>query len=448
MPTNHPHIVILGAGESGVGAALLAQSKGLEVFVSDSRPIQTAVKMELDQAGIPWEEGRHSTEKILQADEVVKSPGIAEQTPIMLSLRAARIPVIAEIELAYRYHGDGKIIAITGTNGKTTTTALTGHMFATAGLKAACVGNIGVSFARQVATAPVDYYIVEVSSFQLDDIQTFRPDVSVLLNITADHLDRYGYQMDRYAAAKFNITRNQQATDHFVYCQDDPLIRKYLAYTPIQSTQIPFSIMESLPKGGYLENDKMHIKLAEDFSIPLFELALKGRHNIYNSMAASISSRTMGIRNSAIRESLTSFEGVAHRMEFVAAVRGVTYINDSKATNINSVWFSLENMNTPVILIMGGVDKGNDYSIIKELVAEKVKAIICLGTDNRRIHEALSDSVGVMMDTQSMKDAVKAAFMLAEKEDVVLLSPACASFDLFNNYEDRGLQFIEAVKNL
>ncbi len=441
-------MVILGAGESGIGAALLAKQKGYDVFVSERGKIKDAFKEELQKAAVRFEEGTHSLNEILDADEIIKSPGIPECNDVMYAVRKSGIPVISEIELAFHYSDGKKIIAITGTNGKTTTTALTGHIFKNAGLKAACVGNIGTSFARQVACEPVDYYIVEVSSFQLDDIKEFRPDVAVLLNITADHLDRYDHKIENYAAAKLKIAANQKDSDYFIYCKDDDLTNKFLRDKPIQSKLIPFSIMEPLQEGGFLENENMHIKLEDDFSVPLFELALKGRHNIYNSMAASISSKTMGIRNSAIRESLTSFEGVPHRMAFVAAVRGIIFINDSKATNINSVWFSLENMERPTILILGGVDKGNDYGIIRELVREKVKAIICLGKENARIHAALSDDVNVMLDTHSMKDAVQAAYMMAEKGDVVLLSPACASFDLFKNFEDRGDQFEAAVRKL
>ncbi len=446
--SNNKHIVILGAGESGIGAALLAKQRGYNVFVSEGKNIKAAFKDELEKAEVPFEEGQNTVKEILKAEEIIKSPGIPEACALMCAIRKTDIPVISEIEFAYRYSKDKKIIAITGTNGKTTTTALTGYIFKKAGLKSACVGNIGVSFARQIATDPVDYYIVEVSSFQLDDIKTFKPDVAVLLNITADHLDRYDHKIENYAAAKFKIASRQTGSDYFIYCKDDELTNKYLHDKPIQSKLIPFSIMEPLQEGGFLENENMHIKLEDDFSVPLYELALRGRHNIYNSMAASISSKTMGIRNSSIRECLTSFEGIPHRMAFVAAVRGVMFINDSKATNINSVWFSLENMDGPTILILGGVDKGNDYNIIKDLVREKVKAIICLGIDNSRIHEALEEEVEVMIDTSSMNDAVHAAYMMAEKGDVVLLSPACASFDLFKNFEDRGDQFEEVVRRL
>jgi UDP-N-acetylmuramoylalanine--D-glutamate ligase len=443
------HIVILGAGESGTGAALLAAARGHSVLVSDAGPIAPQYSRELREAHIPFEEGGHDEKKILQAELIVKSPGISRESPVMRRIEAAGIPVISEIELAYRYVNPSRIIAITGSNGKTTTTALTAHIFRNAGLNAACGGNIGVSFARLVATAPADYYILEVSSFQLDDIQAFRPDVAVLLNITPDHLDRYGHSMDNYANAKFRIVRNQTAEDYFVYCLDDPETMKHFNRQPIHSQTLPFSIMETSPEGGFIEGDDMHIRLQDDdMSMSIYELALRGKHNLYNSMAAGISARTMHIRKESIRESMKSFRSLEHRLEFVASVRGVDFINDSKATNINSVWFALESMNRPVVLILGGVDKGNDYGLIRELVAEKVKAIVCLGKDSSHIHEALSSVVETMTDTDNMADAVTSAFLLAAKGDVVLLSPACASFDLFKNYEDRGRQFKARVRDL
>jgi UDP-N-acetylmuramoylalanine--D-glutamate ligase len=441
--------VILGAGESGIGAALLAHSRGHEVFVSDAGVVAADHQDTLRSRGIPFEESGHSYHKILEADEVVKSPGIAEETEVMQQIRAARIPVISEIELAFRYRNPCRIVAITGSNGKTTTTALTGHIFRQAGLQAACVGNIGKSFARQVACSPVDYYIVEVSSFQLEDIQQFRPDVAVLLNITPDHMDRYGHDMARYARTKFKITANQTSEDYFVYCQDDPATQTYFNQQPINSQQIPITIMNTLQEGGFIDQDNLHLKLQDDdMSMSIYELALRGKHNLYNSMAAGISARTMHIRKESIRESLKSFRSLEHRLEFIATVRGVDFINDSKATNINSVWFALESMNKPVVLIMGGVDKGNDYNLIRELVREKVKAIVCLGKDNRRIHEAFGGDTGMIVDTASMEEAVQSAFLFAEKGDVVLLSPACASFDLFKNYEDRGDQFKARVRDL
>jgi UDP-N-acetylmuramoylalanine--D-glutamate ligase len=445
------YIVILGAGESGTGAAVLATRRGHEVFVSDKGAIAARYREELAENDIPYEEGGHDYERILRAEEIVKSPGISEDTPLMKRVRAAGIPVISEIELAYRYAGPCKIIAITGSNGKTTTTALTHHIFRDAGLNAACVGNIGSSFARQVATTGADYYIVEVSSFQLDDIHLFKPDVAVLLNITPDHLDRYDHQMENYAKAKFSITANQTAGDYFIYCKDDPGTQKYFDRQPIHSQTIPFSIMEKLPEGGFIDEDELYIRFQDDdMSMSIYELALRGKHNLYNSMAAGISARTMDIRKESIRDSLKSFKSLEHRLEFVAAVRGIDFINDSKATNINSLWFALESMTKPVVLILGGVDKGNDYSLIRTLVADKVKAIVFLGKDNRHIHEALAAEVEVevMADTSNMRDAVQSAYLLARKGDVVLLSPACASFDLFKNYEDRGRQFKESVRDL
>lgn len=441
--------MILGAGESGVGAALLADRLGHRVFVSDAGPIAAAFQQTLRDHGIAFEQSGHHYARILEADEVVKSPGIPEDTEVMRQIRDAHIKVISEIELAFRYRNPSRIIAITGSNGKTTTTALTGHIFQQAGLQAACVGNIGKSFARQVACSPVDYYIVEVSSFQLDDIDQFRPDVAVLLNITPDHLDRYGHDMARYARAKFKITANQTAEDYFVYCQDDPATRTYFNQQPINSQLIPITIMDTLQEGGFIDQEKLHLKLQDDdMSMSIYELALRGNHNLYNSMAAGISARTMHIRKESIRESLKSFKSLEHRLEFVATVRGIDFINDSKATNINSVWFALESMNKPVVLIMGGVDKGNDYSLIRDLVREKVKAIVCLGKDNRHIHEAFGGDTGMIVDTASMDEAVQSAFLFAEKGDVVVLSPACASFDLFKNYEDRGNQFKARVRDL
>lgn len=442
-------LIILGAGESGIGAAILGKQRGYDVFVSDGGAIKDIYKQELAVNQIPFEEGQHSWDVILNADEIIKSPGIPEKSELMKKVREKKVPVISEIEFAFRFSFDSKIIAITGSNGKSTTTALTFHIFETAGLKAAMVGNIGLSYARQVATAPADYYVVEVSSFQLDDIKDFKPDVAILLNITPDHLDRYDYKMENYVASKFRIAMNQGPEDYFVYCMDDPEIMNYLREHTINSTTIPFTIMEPLKQGGYMANEQINIQVNdESMIVSMYDLALKGKHNLYNSMAAGIAGRTMDIRKEKIRESLTSFKSLEHRMEYVATVRGVDFINDSKATNVNSLWFALESMEHPVVLIMGGVDKGNDYSAIQDLVKEKVKAIICLGIDNAPIQEALSAFTPVMVDTRSMKDAVDAAFQYATKGDVVLLSPACASFDLFKNYEDRGKQFKEAVKEL
>ncbi|MCL6523336.1 MAG: UDP-N-acetylmuramoyl-L-alanine--D-glutamate ligase [Thermoflavifilum sp.] len=440
-------VVILGAGESGVGAALLASKQGFAVWVTDAGKIADAYKLELQQANIPFEEGKHTIEKILDADWVVKSPGIPEKTEVMQVLRSRSKKIISEIEWAYRFCGDATIIAITGTNGKTTTTALTHYLLKNSGIQAACVGNIGNSFARQVATSPEPCYVVEVSSFQLDDIEIFRPHIAILLNITEDHLDRYG-TMEAYAASKFRITENQTPSDYFIYCLDDPYTQKYFKPN-IRSQLLPFSIMEQIKQGAYLHDHQIHIQVNDDACIlSVDQLSLKGKHNIYNSMAAGIVGKTMNIRNEKIRESLATFKGIEHRLEYVGTVRGVDFINDSKATNLNSVWYALECMEKPVILIMGGIDKGNDYNIIRDLVKEKVKAIVCLGKDNRKIHDAFQDDVQHMVDTTSMKEAVDTAFHLARPGDVVLLSPGCASFDLFKNYEDRGQQFKQVVKSL
>ncbi|MEO6133729.1 MAG: UDP-N-acetylmuramoyl-L-alanine--D-glutamate ligase [Ginsengibacter sp.] len=442
-------MVILGAGESGIGAALLAMQQGFDVFVSDGGLIASAHKDELILHSIEFEEGIHSHEKIMNASIVVKSPGIPEKNEWVKKLRLAGIEIISEIELAYRYKGDSKIIAITGSNGKTTTTALVHHILKTAELDCAMVGNIGFSFARQVATAPKKFYVVEISSFQLDDIKTFRSDVAVLTNITEDHLDRYEYKFENYIKSKFRIIENQTKNDVFIYNGDDEVTTKYLNQFLTNAKPLPISMSKQLPEGAYISNAEMHIKWKqEDMTMSVDDFAVKGKHNQYNTMAAGLSAAVMGIRKEKIRDAVQSFQSLEHRMSTVATIRGVEFINDSKATNVNSTWYALESMTKPVILILGGVDKGNDYSFIKELVKEKVKAIVCMGVDNRKIHEAFGNEMNLMVNTQSAKDAVQAAFHFADKGDVVLLSPACASFDLFKNYEDRGLQFIEAVKDL
>ncbi|QJB35294.1 UDP-N-acetylmuramoyl-L-alanine--D-glutamate ligase [Chitinophaga oryzae] len=442
-------LIILGAGESGIGAALLGKQQGYDVFVSEGGTIKDNYKQELAVNHIPFEEGHHSWDVILGADEIVKSPGIPEKTELMKKVREKGVAVISEIELAYRFSKGKKIIAITGSNGKSTTTALTYHIFKTAGLDVAMVGNIGVSYARQVATAPAEYYVIEISSFQLDDIVEFKPNVAILLNITPDHLDRYDYKMENYVASKFRIAMNQTKEDYFVYCMDDPEIMQHLAQQPIYSTLIPFTIMKPLKEGGSIANEQLQILVdGEPVIMSMYDLALKGKHNLYNSMAAAIAGRTMDIRKEKIRESLASFKSLEHRMEYVTTVKGVDFINDSKATNVNSVWFALESIEKPIVLIMGGVDKGNDYSAIRDLVKEKVKAIICMGVDNTPIIDALSKDTPVMISTSGMMDAVREAFAQATKGDVVMLSPACASFDLFKNYEDRGRKFKEAVKAL
>ncbi|MFN8244359.1 MAG: UDP-N-acetylmuramoyl-L-alanine--D-glutamate ligase [Ferruginibacter sp.] len=442
-------MIILGAGESGMGAAILAKQQGWDVFVSDGGTIAPKYKTVLDSYAIQYEEGGHSEDKILQADEVMKSPGIPEKNEWVKRIRAKGIPVISEIELAYRYKGNSRIIGITGSNGKTTTTALIYHMCRLGGADCALVGNIGYSFARQVAEDPKALYVAEISSFQLDDIKTFRPDVAVLTNITEDHLDRYEYKMENYTASKFRIVMNQEASDVFIYNLDDEVTVSAIHNYPIKSTLAPFTMSKQLPQGAYLLNAKMHLKWKnEEMQMSIEDFAIKGKHNQYNSMAASLAATAVDIRKEKIREALQTFESLEHRMETVATIKGVEFINDSKATNVNSTWFALESMTKPVILILGGVDKGNDYSLIKDLVKEKVKAIVCMGTDNRKIHEAFGDVVPLMVNTGSALDAVQSAFHFASKGDVVLLSPACASFDLFKNYEDRGKQFKQAVKEL
>lgn len=442
-------VVILGSGESGVGAAILCRKQGSDVFVSDAGTIQEHYKNELQQHNIVFEERKHSEEKILNADEVVKSPGIPEKNELVQKIKAKGIKVISEIELAYRYKGESQIIAITGSNGKSTTTALTGHICKTGGMDCAIVGNIGYSFARQVALDPKPLYVAEISSFQLDDIETFNADIAVLLNITEDHLDRYEYRFENYIRSKFNIIKNQTQKDYFIYCADDPVITAHLETNPLLSNPLPFTMQYELPKGAYVSENNMIMHLdKEEFVMSVLDFAIKGKHNQYNTMAAGLAGMTIGIRKEKIREAVENFESLEHRMEKVLTVRGVEFINDSKATNVNSTWYALESMNQPVILILGGIDKGNDYSSMLELVKEKVKAIVCMGIDNRKIHEAFGKDVEVMVNTASAKEAVHAAFHLANKGDAVLLSPACSSFDLFKNYEDRGRQFKEAVREL
>ncbi len=442
-------IVILGAGESGVGAALLAKQNGFDVFVSDSGIIKPAFKDELVLNKIDFEEGVNSKEKILNASLIIKSPGIPEKNELVKEIRKNGIEIISEIEFAYWYKDDSKIIGITGSNGKTTTTALTYHICETADLDCAMVGNIGFSFARQVAVDPKELYVVEISSFQLDDIKDFRPDVAVLTNITEDHLDRYEYKFENYIKSKFRIIENQTGEDVFIYNDDDEITKKYLNNFLKKSNPLPMSMNKELPEGAYIVNAKMHLKWQnEEMQMNVEDFAVKGKHNQYNTMAAGISAAVMGIRKEKIRDAIQTFKSLEHRMSTVATVRGVEFINDSKATNVNSTWYALESMTKPVILILGGVDKGNDYSLLKELVKEKVKAIVCMGVNNDKIHEAFGNDVQLMVNTQNAKDAVQSAFHFADKGDVVLLSPACASFDLFKNYEDRGMQFIEAVKDL
>ena len=419
------------------------------MFVSAAGTIQENYKKDLLNNDIAFEEGKHSEEKILSADSVIKSPGIPDENEMVRKIRSKGIEVMSEIEFAYRYKGDSKVIAITGSNGKTTTTAITYHLCKLAGKDCAMVGNIGFSFARQVAEDPKKLYVVEVSSFQLDDVKTFRPDVAVITNITEDHLDRYNYDVNNYIKSKFRITENQTESDVFIYNMEDETTANYLKQHFVKSKAAPITMRKELPEGAYLSNAQMHIKWkGEEMQMSVEDFAIKGKHNQYNSMAASMAGTAIGIRKEKIREALQTFESLEHRMESVAVIRGVEFINDSKATNVNSTWYALETMKKPVILILGGVDKGNDYTAMKELVTEKVKAIVCMGSENRKIHEAFGDIVSLIVNTENAKDAVQSAFHFAEKGDVVLLSPACASFDLFKNYEDRGNQFKQAVKDL
>jgi len=442
-------MVILGGGESGIGAAILAKKKGYDVFVSDASSLKNNYRNDLQKEAIAFEEGSHDEERILNADEVMKSPGIPEKNEMVKKIRAKGIPIISEVELAYRYKGDSKIIAITGSNGKTTTTALTFHICQKAGLNVALVGNIGYSFARQVAEDPKPLYVAEISSFQLDDIISFRPDIAILTNITEDHLDRYDYKFENYIRSKFRIAMNQQESDKFIYCMDDEVTMKYINQFNIKSNQLPTSMKSETSKGAFIKDGDMYVRTGEEFTkMSVFDFALKGKHNQYNTMAACVAASTMDIRKEKIREAVKDFQNLEHRMEHVATVRGIEFINDSKATNVNSTWYALESMTKPTILVLGGVDKGNDYSLIEELVKEKVKAITCLGVDNTKIHAAFANTVNTIVNTGSAEEAVQAAYHFATKGDVVLLSPACASFDLFKNYEDRGTQFKRAVKDL
>ena len=443
------NLIILGAGESGVGAALLAKKQGYEVLVSEGKALSEKNRAELDEHEIAYEENGHTVDKILQADEVIKSPGIPEKNELIKQIRSRKIPVIGEIEFAYRYKGDAKIVAITGSNGKSTTTAMIYHMCKQAGLDCAMVGNIGYSFARQVAEDPKALYIIEVSSFQLDDTIAFRPNIAVMTNITEDHLDRYDYVFQNYIDSKFRIAMNQKKEDYFIYSSDDEIIVDNIDRHSIQSKLLPFTMKEETSTGAFIRNEEMKVRVeAEQISMSIYDFASKGTHNRYNSMAAAITGAALGLRKTQIRESMESFESLEHRSEKVGTVKGVEFINDSKATNVNSTWYALESMEKPTILILGGIDKGNDYSQMIDLVKEKVKAIVCLGVDNKKIHDYFAEYVPKIVDTLSAKEAVDVSFALAEKGDVVLLSPACASFDLFKNYEDRGKQFKQAVKEL
>jgi UDP-N-acetylmuramoylalanine--D-glutamate ligase len=441
------HIVVLGAAESGVGSAILAKVKGYEVFVSDAGKINDAAKIDLSKYAIDFEEEHHTVDRILSADLVVKSPGIPESAPIVKALRAKAIHVVSEIEFA-RPFSKGKTVCITGSNGKTTTTLWIHHILKKAGLDVGLAGNIGHSYAKQVALDDHQWYVLELSSFQLDDMFDFKADIAVLTNISPDHLDRYNYNMDHYVAAKFRILQNMTASDYFIYNADDPTIAQWLLAHSCQATMVPFSITKPTDFGGYLSNEQLIINIKTTTTMSIHELALKGKHNAQNALAAGIAARLLEIRTSLVRESLMDFENVEHRLEFVAKINGIEFINDSKATNINAAWYALESMDKPTVWIVGGVDKGNDYSELEALVKEKVKAIVCLGENNEKIKEAFSGIVDQLVETSSAKEAVLAAYQLAKNDETVLLSPACASFDLFKNYEDRGNQFKQAVRGL
>lgn len=441
-------ITVLGGKESGVGAAILAQQLGFAVWVSEFGAIPDKYKAELNQYGIAFEEGGHTEGKVLDADLVVKSPGIPEKAPIIKAIRARGIEIASEIEFASR-HTDSTIIAITGSNGKTTTTLLTHHMLVKAGLDAGCAGNVGDSFARMVALDPKPYYVLEVSSFQLDDIRTFKPFISVLTNITPDHLDRYNYELRNYADAKFRVAENQTASDHFIWCMDDPISAEILPQKNIKAQVHGFSYEKLTGTVAWVENNEIRLEMQLDHSsFSIDAMTIQGRHNIYNTMAAAVVGSVLDLRKDKIRDAFSDFRNAEHRLEKVAVVRGVEFINDSKATNVNSTWYALESVDRPVIWIAGGVDKGNDYASLIPLVEKKVKCIIALGTDVLKIHKAFSQKVDMIVNTNSMEECVKMAYHMSNKGDCVLLSPACASFDLFEDYQDRGRQFKNAVREL
>ena len=435
-------IVVLGAGISGVGAAVLAKKKGFEVFVSDKGKITEDNKKVLLNNEIDWEENNHTFDKILNADEVIKSPGIPDSIELIMNLKNAKTPLISEVEFAFRYT-KAKIAAITGSNGKTTTTLLLGHVLKNAGYDVLVAGNVGVGFALSIAERDYDYIVLELSSFQLDGIKNFRSDVAILLNITPDHLDRYDYKLENYSASKFKITENQQEQDFLVYNADDEIVKEIKT----KAKKLPISLKNEQNEGGFLNKNELIIKLNNN-TMTMQELALQGKHNIFNSMAAAMAARVFEVKDSVIRQSMIDFQNVEHRLEYVLTVHGIDFINDSKATNVNACWFALESMTKGVVWIVGGVDKGNDYSELVEMVDEKVKAIICLGENNQNIIDAFKDKVDTIVQASTMSEAVNQSYSLANKGETVLLSPACASFDLFANYEDRGVQFKKSARTL
>ena len=441
-------IVVLGGGESGVGSAVLAKTKGFDVFLSDMGKISDEYAAMLEKWEIPFEQGCHTEELILNADEVIKSPGIPSTAPMVQKIEERGIGIISEIEFAGRYD-NAKKICITGSNGKTTTTSLIYHLLCQAGLNVGLGGNIGKSYAYQVATEKFDIYVLELSSFQLDNMYDFKADIAIITNITPDHLDRYGYKMENYVKAKFRITRNMSSDDCFIFCSDDDITVSHLNRIVMKAKMLPFTQKEKVEQGAYVDGDRMIVRFKdEECDMYLQELALGGKHNVYNSMAAALAAKAMEIDNEVIRDGLATFQAVEHRLEKVLSIRDVLYINDSKATNVDAAWYALECQTRPVIWIAGGTDKGNDYSTLRPLVEEKVKALICMGVDNRKLHESFDDIVKWTYDVNSAEEAVKVADSIAEAGDVVLLSPCCASFDLFRNYEDRGRKFKEAVRNL
>ncbi len=446
--SSKPKISILGAAESGIGAAILAHKKGYDVFVSDNGKINlNSIKL-LEKYNISWEEGRHSIEDILSSNEVVKSPGIPEKTPIMQALRKSDILISSEIEFASRYT-KAMLIAITGSNGKTTTTSMVYSMLKNAGFNVGLAGNIGKSFAYQVAMYNFNYYVLEVSSFQLDDIHTFAPHIAVITNITPDHLDRYNYSLDEYANSKFKITRNQTPKDYLVFCLDDLITMGQMQNYSISAKKLPFTIKKIVEEGADIENENLTFKINKTNStMSIYKLGVKGKHNVYNSLASGIVARALDIKKETIRESLMDFKDLEHRMESVLKIGGKEFVNDSKATNVNSTWYALESINKPIVWIAGGIDKGNDYKVLQPLIREKVHTVICLGKDNRNLHEAFSHYTDLMINVLQMNEAVQVANHFSNKGDIILLSPACASFDLFENYEDRGNQFKKAVRSL
>lgn len=441
-------LVILGAGESGVGTAVLGLKQGYEVFVSDKGKIADKYKVQLEEHKVAYESEQHTEEKILNADVVMKSPGIPEKAEVVKKLRAKGVKIVSEIEFA-SWYTTARIVGITGANGKTTVTSLIYQLLKEGGVNVGLGGNIGKSFAMQVATENFEHYVLEISSFQLDDIETFRPDIAVLTNITPDHLDRYNYELQNYVTAKFAITKNQKEGDLFIYCKDDEITMQNIEKYPTKAKKVAFSYEEELAEGAYVKDETIHFNINNNpFTMEVQDLGIRGRHNVYNSMAAGIVANVYGLRKEQIRESLANFKSLEHRLETVTKIKGIEFINDSKATNVNSTWYALESMSKPVIWIAGGVDKGNDYSVLEPLVKKRVKAMICLGVDNTKLHAAFAKHVDIVINCTNMSDAVRMAYQLGNTGDAVLMSPACASFDLFENYEDRGRKFKDAVIQL